>query len=872
MVSAAWTRLRRDGVDGVDALGDPAMFRRLPASIDECWQATSEAARSLLRLLAAVTTLRRDQLVESGIDRLAAAWTEMTCSGLVSGSAEQPVISELASHVLGERLQLRPSDLGARQAESLVRAQMDDGLESEALTLVLLRPTRGLVLGMLRRLHEDNALDRLGRSDARTQITGLIDWLDGSAPDADQPWLTSARGWMAMLDGDFVRATHEYESAALSSQDPPARARARLGCAEAEYYRGRLSECARLCTQVTDETDLPEDLRARAAAWLANTHWVRGDLDAAESMLQRASDLSPVRPSAETGAVLNNSASLIAYARGDRAMNAHYRLIAFSHAQRGDLPLWEMRLRANEASAHLEEGKLAEADRTATDALAYAAQHHIDGLAPYLWNTIAETRRNQGRVDEAVAAATAARESALRTGALTPLIAALSSLGHARLHQGSAVRARADFEQALTLDAGEGRHAAVSARLGLVMLHMAERGVEGAGEAYTAMQEVVGGVNALWRGNAYAVWAVAAAILGRSDAREVALAGVAECERIGDRQARQSCRATAAVVSSPPDLPELRASMRSLEEIGAINEVEVWRCVLAALSDDPDDRRAAEEAAASLEARGAHGLLGAAQLVLSAVPTRSSAGRSGGQTVRVWELGRFHVSVSGEPVGRSAWASRRSRQLLQLLASRPTMSATRDQIVHALWPEGDVRPARVRGVISELRATLDPARTRASVVGSDAVSVWLDPETVWVDVHEFRTAAETGRAAAARGELDKARQLLEAAASLWRGDLITEIDSPQVDQEAHQVRVLAGDVHRTLARLNRDENRYAAAAAWWMRALDQDPFDAAAHQGLVRTLVDQGRMGEAAQAHESYRKRMAEIGVPAAPLRRGARR
>ena len=62
-----------------------------------------------------------------------------------------------------------------------------------------------------------------------------------------------------------------------------------------------------------------------------------------------------------------------------------------------------------------------------------------------------------------------------------------------------------------------------------------------------------------------------------------------------------------------------------------------------------------------------------------------------------------------------------------------------------------------------------------------------------------------------------------------------------------------------------------AATRFHLRILERDPYDEAAHLGLVSTLETAGRHGEARRCFRTYCARMDEIGVESAPFPRVGR-
>ena len=177
---------------------------------------------------------------------------------------------------------------------------------------------------------------------------------------------------------------------------------------------------------------------------------------------------------------------------------------------------------------------------------------------------------------------------------------------------------------------------------------------------------------------------------------------------------------------------------------------------------------------------------------------------------RVELLGGFRVHVDGRLVGADSWPSRRSAELVQLLALADGHRLTRDQVIDALWPQLDAEAggAQLRKAAHYARQALDDP----DAVVLKGGQVTLFPErTVSTDVAAYDAAAE---------------------ADLYTGPLLPDSlyeDWTQVPRErlrARQVELL------------RDGEQ-------WERLVELDPTDEPAVQALMRRALDAGRRTEA---------------------------
>lgn len=203
-------------------------------------------------------------------------------------------------------------------------------------------------------------------------------------------------------------------------------------------------------------------------------------------------------------------------------------------------------------------------------------------------------------------------------------------------------------------------------------------------------------------------------------------------------------------------------------------------------------------------------------------------------TVRVQVLGRFEVTVDGEPVPVGEWGSRRARTLLKRLVVARGWPVTRDELVELLWPgeRSDRLGARLSVQLSAVRRIL-----RGGVV-ADRSTVRLDRSAVVVDVEEWLAEADD-------------HAVLDGYAALLPEDAGEDWARPLADTVRDR---LVSTARRVL-----DDCPEAEAVALLRRLLELDPYDDHAHRQLVRCLRRSGRQGEAAQAQERYDAAMEEL-------------
>ena len=186
-----------------------------------------------------------------------------------------------------------------------------------------------------------------------------------------------------------------------------------------------------------------------------------------------------------------------------------------------------------------------------------------------------------------------------------------------------------------------------------------------------------------------------------------------------------------------------------------------------------------------------------------------------------------------------------------------------------MWPGED--PAAVANrlsvALSTIRRALDPQR---SLPANDLVSTQVDVaalrlEGIDVDVEDLLVQARSVLEFARQGKSD-APKLAMALLDRHRGTAFPE--EPHADWATalrHEVALAMTSLARLVAgdAAARDDHLHAAEAH--RRILDIDCYDEAANLGVTTAFRAMGAHGQADAAYATYRERMAELGVPAAP-------
>lgn len=238
------------------------------------------------------------------------------------------------------------------------------------------------------------------------------------------------------------------------------------------------------------------------------------------------------------------------------------------------------------------------------------------------------------------------------------------------------------------------------------------------------------------------------------------------------------------------------------------------------------------------------------------VPT---IGRERVDRVEIRLLGNLRIrAADGTVVGPTALRTRKTMDLLRLLALRVGEPVAVPLIVERLWPEVPERRGR-----ASLRTA---ASTIRGVLGQDSLERRLDGLALsgaWVDTVAFSTLAAESRIYLREGRQAQAVLTAREAEALYLHDFRADDDSASwVVHERDQLRVVYG-------RLLEDAAEAALALGWYRdvddfasRAITRDPYAERPVRALMTAYAATGQVERALRAFQRCRHALVdELGV-----------
>jgi len=236
-------------------------------------------------------------------------------------------------------------------------------------------------------------------------------------------------------------------------------------------------------------------------------------------------------------------------------------------------------------------------------------------------------------------------------------------------------------------------------------------------------------------------------------------------------------------------------------------------------------------------------------------------------TLRVRVLGTFSVTLNGTRLVSDGLRPLH-RELFAVFCAHAGQIINRDQLVEWFWPDSD--PARashsLQVAVHELRRLLNPQGDRTAAVGLQRTGPGYRLQLTTATDCDARQLEHLVRQAAAtegEGDVALAANLLDAAVTLYQGDLVPHVGYPEwVLAERDRLRQVAVGAFGTLVELRAAAGRHRDAVAAARAGLAHDRYSDGLWRQLVTSLLALDEKAAAAATQRSYHDLLVELGMP----------
>ena len=217
-------------------------------------------------------------------------------------------------------------------------------------------------------------------------------------------------------------------------------------------------------------------------------------------------------------------------------------------------------------------------------------------------------------------------------------------------------------------------------------------------------------------------------------------------------------------------------------------------------------------------------------------------------TVRIWLLGGFRVSVGSRTISEDRWQRRKAAALVKLLALAPSHEVHREQVMHLLWPhlKGQAAANNLHRNLYVARRNLEPdPLTGSRCLSLRGEQLVLRPEgDLWVDVEAFEQAAEAAR-------FSQNPAAYRSAIDLYAGELLPkDLYEEWTEEHRRRLREIHLSLLLGLAHLREEREDHDGATEALREILAEDLIREEAHVGLMRLHALRGRRGDALRQYE----------------------
>ena len=218
------------------------------------------------------------------------------------------------------------------------------------------------------------------------------------------------------------------------------------------------------------------------------------------------------------------------------------------------------------------------------------------------------------------------------------------------------------------------------------------------------------------------------------------------------------------------------------------------------------------------------------------------------------------------PFAADAWTTRRAREILCFIASRPHRRAPKDTIIDTFWRDIDpkVIEKNFHPTMSHIRKALNSNQPlKQNFLGYRDGEYQLNPEFSYrIDTEQFDQLISEAEAARRERDFERCISAYERAVTLYRGEFMQGSYDPWVEEQRSYYREQYLRILESLAAVAEKKQEFVQAMDLAHRILRDDPFREDIHCLIMRAQAALGNRVAVKEQYETLRQLLqSELGV-----------
>lgn len=232
-----------------------------------------------------------------------------------------------------------------------------------------------------------------------------------------------------------------------------------------------------------------------------------------------------------------------------------------------------------------------------------------------------------------------------------------------------------------------------------------------------------------------------------------------------------------------------------------------------------------------------------------------------------------HIDIvrdPARPLAADAWTTKRARDILCFIVSRPHHRAAKDVIIDTFWGETDFEAVEknFHPTISHIRKALNSNQAlKQNFLLYRGGDYQLNPEFAYrIDTVEFDRLLAQGEAARRGGNVEECIKQFREAAALYRGEFMSGVYDEWVDEQRAYYREQQLRILEVLAEFAQKREEWSESLKLAQAILREDPFREDIHLLAMLAQARSGNRVAVKEQYENLRKLLKqELGVEPAP-------